>query len=163
MNRAFFVDGSVVVMGIQTTGKQEEYTAATGANITGDIDPDSGFDTARVVMGGGWRMPTYAEHYELLNSGTVQYPWYVHPGTNIPGRGFATHSGSVRIFMAAAGRYGYGSYSYERYSGWYWDSCYESAGFARKLYFDIEEVNLRDASCVRYFGNSVRGVLDPIP
>jgi len=92
-------------------------------------------DAAQVQWGGGWRMPTYQELYDLCYK--CDWTWTTQNGVNgyvVRGRGdYAANS----IFLPCAG-YGDGTSLY--YAGWhglYWSSVPYSDNYyhSRYLYF----------------------------
>ena len=92
-------------------------------------------DAAQVQWGGGWRMPTYQELYDLCYN-KCDWTWTTQNGVNgyvVRGRGdYASNS----IFLPCAG-YGYGTSLYFSGSyGYYWSSVpYSDYDNSWNLYF----------------------------
>ena len=114
-------------------------------------------DAAQVQWGGGWRMPTYQELYDLCYN-KCDWTWTTQNGVNgyvVRGRGdYAANS----IFLPAAG-YGLGtSLSYAGSDGYYWSSVPSSdySYGAYELYFYSGSHYTSRSS--RYIGQSVRPV-----
>lgn len=113
-------------------------------------------DAAQVQWGGGWRMPTYQELYDLCYN-KCDWTWTTQNGVNgyiVRGRGeYASNS----IFLPCAG-YGRGtSLSRSGSYGYYWSSVPSSGNYyAYGLYFNSSYRNPGDYS--RYCGRSVRPV-----
>lgn len=114
-------------------------------------------DAAQVQWGGGWRMPTYQELYDLCYN-KCDWTWTTQNGVNgyvVRGRGdYASNS----IFLPCAG-YGYGTSLY--YSGSYGDSWssvpYSDYYRARNLrFYSGRRSTYYDY--FRYYGFSVRPV-----
>ena len=121
-----------------------------------DIKGNSQYDAARANWGGDWRMPTKEEMRELIDNCT--WIWTTQNGVN----GFKVTSEVNRnyIFLPAAG-YRSGSSLYDAGSrSCYWNSTpHESiSGRAYFLYFSDDFRRMSYYS--RYFGQSVRPVLE---
>ncbi len=114
-------------------------------------------DAAQAKWGGGWRMPTYQELYDLCYE-KCDWTWTTRNGVNgyvVRGRGDYSEAS---IFLPAAG-YGLGTSLYNAGSyGYYWSSVsYPShSDDARRLYFNSGGHNTYYGS--RYGGQSVRPV-----
>ena len=113
-------------------------------------------DAAQMQWGGGWRMPTYQELYDLCYN-KCDWTWTTMNGVNgyvVRGRGdYSSNS----IFLPCAG-YGFGTSLYSAgSSGYYWSSVpYSGSNYAWSLYF----YSGRHSTdyCYRYVGFSVRPV-----
>ena len=46
------------------------YSSTLGSSLSASINPNSGYDICRVLLGGKWRMPTMIEYQELCNNCT---------------------------------------------------------------------------------------------
>ena len=143
----------------QTYGKNISTLQSEGWIVSKDgtyvLAPEH--DAAQVQWGGGWRMPTYQELYDLCYN-QCDWTWTTQNGVNgyiVRGRGdFADAS----IFLPAAGL-GYGtSLDYAGSYGYYWSSVPLSGDsyFAYVLYFDSGYHYTDDR--LRYRGQSVRPV-----
>ena len=113
-------------------------------------------DAAQVQWGGGWRMPTYQELYDLCHN-KCDWTWTTQNGVNgyvVRGRGdYAANS----IFLPAAG-YGDGtSLIFAGSDGTYWSSVpYSDYDDSWSLYFYSSRH--RTSSNYRNYGQSVRPV-----
>ena len=114
-------------------------------------------DAAQVQWGGGWRMPTYQELYDLCYN-KCDWTWTTQNGVNgyiVRGRGdYASNS----IFLPCAG-FGYGtSLRNSGSDGYYWSSVpYSDGNYAYELYFNSGYHGTNDYG-YRDVGRSVRPV-----
>ena len=120
---------------------------------------DSEDDTARVHMGGDWRMPTQTEIQELLEN--TENEWiFDYNGTGVSGRKFTSKTDTSKyIFFPAAGGcdqrsvYDVGSY------GYVWSSSLNISNPYSAWYLVFNSVNCDMGRFGnRYIGRSVRGV-----
>ena len=119
----------------------------------GNLTPQ--YDAAAANWGGDWRMPTKAEQQELLDNCT--WTWTTQNG--VKGYNVEGPNGNS-IFLPAAGyRYG-SSLNYAGSDGSYWGSAPDASDgyYAYRLGFDSS--NHRMVSHSRYYGRSVRPVLE---
>lgn len=131
-----------------------QYSVTSGQSIyTGTERPlASTADTATVVMGSGWHMPTQAQFNELTANTT--YSWTSING--VMGGKFTASNGNY-VFFPAAGLYYDGSLYYVGSGGFVWSSAPNGSGSAYCLYFyDGYELVL---GYDRGSGVSVRGVI----
>lgn len=100
----------------------------------GTEDPlDLSKDTARVVWGGSWHMPTRAQMQELTANTT--YQWVTnYKGSGINGGTFTATNGAV-LFIPAAGLWYDGSQLNVGNLGYYWGSSPNSSDGAFGLFF----------------------------
>ena len=128
--------------------------AISGAQTTGaSYAANSGYDAARQLLGGKWRMPTAAECKELNDNCTSA--WVTKNG--VAGREFTSNINGAKVFFPAAGD-GYGASLINRGSyGYYWSSSLISADYGYNLYFNSGGVNPQN-NIYRYVGFSVRAV-----
>ena len=128
--------------------------AISGAQTTGaSYAANSGYDAARQLLGGKWRMPTAAECKELNDNCTSA--WVTKNG--VAGREFTSNINGAKIFFPAAGC-GYGTSLYGRGSyGDYWSSSLLSADNGYLLYVYSGGVNPQ-SNYGRYYGFTVRAV-----
>jgi len=117
------------------------------------------YDTAHVLLGGSWRMPTKAEFQELINN--CKCTWTSnYNSTGVAGRIFTSKKAGYTdksIFLPAAG-YG-SSYLYDAGSyGFYWSSTFNVNNSAWYFFFGSDYVRTYDVSRSR--GLSVRPVSD---
>ncbi|MCQ2288170.1 MAG: serine/threonine protein kinase [Muribaculaceae bacterium] len=121
-----------------------------------DRDLDASHDAATANWGSGWRMPTFQEIEDLVDSRYTTTEWVTENG--VEGRKITSKSNGNSIFLPAAGcRYG-ASLGFEGSSGYYW-SCSLDADYsygAYDLYFSSSSI-ARSYS-YRYIGQSVRAV-----
>lgn len=113
-------------------------------------------DAANIHMGGDWHMPTPTQIRELISE--TDNTWTTQDGVN--GRLFTSKNNGKSIFIPAAG-YAWGGSFYD--SGGeadVWSSTLKASNvnYGRHLSFDSYNVNL--SNDYRYFGFSVRGVID---
>lgn len=132
-----------------------QYAATSGqSNYTGTENPlDKSLDTAAIVMGGDWHMPTQTQFNELIANTTNQ--WAVI--NNIYGYKFTATNGNY-VFFPAAGVYANGSKTDVAVYGCYWSSTPTNSNYAILLRFSRsvgKEVRADNRSC----GISVRGVV----
>jgi uncharacterized protein (TIGR02145 family) len=137
------------------------YASTPGASIpftsqtkNADYSADSGYDAARELFGGSWRMPTATEFQELYDN--TDNEWTTVNGVN--GRKFMKKTDhSVYVFFPAAG-FGRNTSLNDRGSyGRYWSSSLFSADYGYILYFlsSIVDPQNLDSRCLGY---SVRAV-----
>ncbi len=114
-------------------------------------------DAAYVNWDPNWRMPSYDQLYELINSSYTTTEWTTQNG--VYGRKITSISNGNSIFLPAAG-YRYGSSLHDGGSyGYYWSrTLYTSSPYnARYLDFYSSRINT-DSGYRRYYGHSVRPV-----
>ena len=118
------------------------------------------YDAASQVMGNDWRMPTEAEIKELFDN--TDNEWVEdYNGSGVNGRKFTSKTDTSKyIFIPAAGLCGGGSVYNVGGDGNVWSSSlYTSNPYdAWNLYFNSGGCGMYYGS--RYFGRSVRGVMD---
>ena len=110
------------------------------------------YDTAKVWWGDNWRMPTFTDFKELIDSCT--YDSEVIDGIRCGV--FTSKSNNQKIVMTAAGELVYGSLYNRCVKGYYWSRLLSAASGARLLYFDPSGRHVYDLS--REYGFSVRPV-----
>ena len=118
-------------------------------------------DAASVVLGGKWRMPTYEEWKELLNTDNCSWTWATIDGIN----GYKVQSKKSGytdnwIFLPGAGYRNNDGFKYFGSSGGYWSSSLKSGhpGYAGCMGFYSNSVG--SGYNYRCFGLSVRPVLE---
>ena len=128
--------------------------AISGAQTTGaSYAANSGYDAARQLLGGKWRMPTAAECKELNDNCTSA--WVTKNG--VAGREFTSNINGAKIFFPAAG-FGYGASLRNRGSnGFYWSSSLNSADGGYSLYVYSGGVSPQNYYN-RFYGLTVRAV-----
>ncbi len=123
-----------------------KYNKTDGKTV---LDPED--DAAQVNWCGAWRMPTWTEMEELLNTDNCTWKWTTnYNGTGVAGHIVTSVSNGNRIFLPAAGT-----------SGFYWSSsldprypyCAYALHFLPGCYSRTESG--------RYCGHSVRAVCSP--
>ena len=143
-----------MTLGVKTFTK-DEYNRGPAASISADLTLEQ--DAAHVNMGGNWRMPTKDECQELLDncddSWTDNYN-----GKGVGGCVVTSKINSNSIFLPAAGNAYRDSLCYVRSYGFYWSASWGSSSYAWFFSFYWSEANLYNY--YRYYGRSVRGVLD---
>lgn len=125
--------------------------------IDGEGNLTAQYDAATANWGGNWRMPTKAEMQELIDNCT--WEWTTQNGV----KGYkVTGPNGNYIFIPAAGYRNGGSLLYAGRNGIYWSSTPYGSNSdnddACNLNFD--SVNLGMSSSKRYYGRSVRPVLE---
>ena len=114
-------------------------------------------DAAHVHMGGDWRMPTLKDFEELIDN-TTQTWTDNYNGTGVGGCVVTSKINSNSIFLPAAGNAYRDSLCYARSYGFYWSASWGSSSYAWFFSFYRREAN--SYNYYRYYGRSVRGVLD---
>ena len=114
-------------------------------------------DAAHIHMGGKWRMPTQKDFEELINN-TTQTWIDNYNGTGVGGCVVTSKTNSNSIFLPAAGNAYRDSLCYARSYGFYWSASWYSSSYAWFFSFYWSEAN--SYNYYRYYGRSVRGVLD---
>ena len=120
----------------------------------GNLNPQ--YDAATANWGGDWRMPTYDELVELKNNCT--WTWTTQNGVN--GYKVTSKTNGNSIFLPVTGCRNGSSLNGAESRGYYWSSTpYESgSNDAISLYFDSSN---RYMYCRhRYYGQSVRPVIE---
>ena len=129
----------------ETTDKDAE-----GYGDEGNSQLDETNDTATLLWGNNWRMPTKAEFSSLLDECTCTL---VSGGLQVTGKG--DYSGNT-VFFPAAGYYVTKLY-YVGESGFYWSSSPEDSEDAYRLGFSEGDKFVDESA--RCIGHSVRAVL----
>jgi uncharacterized protein (TIGR02145 family) len=137
------------------------YASTPGASIpftsqtkNADYSADSGYDAARELFGGSWRMPTATEFQELYDN--TDNEWTTVNGVN--GRKFMKKTDhSVYVFFPAAGNGRNTSLRSRGSNGRYWSSSLYPADSGYYLGFDSSSATSQFGS-YRYLGFSVRAV-----
>lgn len=118
-------------------------------------------DAASVALGGKWRMPTYEEWKELLNTDNCSWTWATIDGVN----GYKVQSNKSGytdnwIFLPAAGYRNNDGFKDFGSGGGYWSSSLKSdhPGYAGGMGFYSNSVG--SGYTYRCFGLSVRPVLE---
>ena len=114
------------------------------------LDPED--DAAHVLLGEGWRMPTYEEMQELVD----QCIWEQAVQNGVHGRKVTGPSGNS-IFLPAAGRWGYQYLNASGTEGGYWTSSLSDyPHIARGLNYWSDEISTLGNG--RIYGYSIRPV-----
>lgn len=118
------------------------------------------YDAATQIMGSDWRMPSQSDFNELLNGTTNE--WVKdYNGTGVRGRKFTSKTDASKyIFIPAAGCCNGGSVNYVGGIGCVWSSSLSTfySDNAWYLYFLSDGCGVYNY--YRYYGMSVRGVMD---
>ena len=120
---------------------------------------DAGDDVANKVLGGKWRIPTYAEWMELLDNCT----WTWTKQNDMCGYKVVSNKPGFTdkyIFLPAAGCRHRNLYEGVGYGGSYWSSSLstDTPRDASSLFFTSGEVKMVARNCYRYYGFPVRPV-----
>ena len=145
----------------------QPYGSTPGNTLTGNIAVGEDFDAARANLGAPWRMPTSAEFAELFANiiyidanGTEVDTTKTDKRVTVNGvMGLYIQSklNGARLFFSCSG-YGYGrSWHYRGSYGYYWSSTWDSARYARYLYFFSGGVSPQ-YYYYRFFGFALRPV-----
>ena len=152
------------------------YVFGTTQNLGNDYNiSGSPIDAAAMNMGGGWRMPTYAEMQELLNSCNSP-EWVLQNG--VKGYRFTSKTTGNTLFFPSAGVINDGTLYGEGYGGSYLTStqCSDgsNASYVMTFYYshthggpslrgngDYYPFYHDGRGTYRYWGRSVRAVFDP--
>ena len=141
-----------------TKSNYDDDNCKTWERSMSDIRGNSSYDAARANWGGSWRLPTKAEFDELISNCTRQ--WTTQNG--VAGMRFTSKRNGNSIFLPAAGwRNGTSTIVAGEY-GIYWSSTpYEgNSQYAYYLYFLSGGSAYSDDWCYRYYGHTVRPVLE---
>lgn len=134
-----------------TPGASIPFTSQTK---NADYSADSGYDAARELFGGSWRMPTATEFKELYDN--TDNEWTTINGVN--GRKFMKKTDhSVYVFFPAAGYGSNTSLSSRGSVGNYWSSSLYSADNGYYLLSSSSYI-VPQSRNYRYYGCSVRAV-----
>ena len=121
---------------------------------------DTNFDSVKTYWGGKWRLPTEEEFYNLLSATTSE--WIEsYQGSGVSGRLFTDKTDrSKKLFFPAVGHY-YSGIVYDFGSlGYYWSSSLITNGVTSGMDFNFDETSYYMDYDDRFFGFSVRGVID---
>ena len=132
---------------------EDTYNSTSGANLTSNIIPNSGYDAARENMGEPWRMPTNVEIQEL--SDNCNYTWTTHNG--VYGMLFTSRINGNSVFFPASGLMEGTTLYNVGENGIYWASTLYSNIEADDLDF-VESTVEAEGNNYRYLGFTVRGV-----
>ena len=86
------------------------------------LDPED--DAAHVILGGSWRMPTYAEWIELIDNCTIE--WTTE--NEVEGIRVTSKTNDNSIFLPAAGLRSGTDFIYVGINGYYWSSSLSYSG-----------------------------------
>lgn len=117
---------------------------------------DSGYDAARELLGGKWKMPTKDDFVELKNNCTSV--WVTnYNGSGVNGRLFTSNINGATLFFPAAGKSSNSSVNLRGEYGFYWSRSLESKNYGYYIYFYNSYVSdaVYDVRCT---GLSVRAV-----
>lgn len=129
---------------------ESAYSSTSGSSISTNIAADSGYDAARVNMGGDWRMPTKEEFEELHNNCT--WTWKTVSGVN--GYRITSNTNSNSIFLPAVGSYSDTTLYQEGNFGHYWSSSFHSSMYE----YNAFNANISSQYEDHFSGCSVRAV-----
>lgn len=140
-------------------GEEYDFSRAVyDSTPAADIDTDLSLsqDAARTNLGGTWRMPTAVEFRELFDNCTIE--WTSVNGIN--GCLFTSNINGNTLFLPAAGYYNSTALINRSTSGYYWSTTYASNEDAKRMFISASSADPQSNS-KRYFGFSVRAVIDP--
>ena len=107
-------------------------------------------DAAYVNWGSGWRMPSYEQYQELINSNYTTAKWTTQNG--VEGRKITSNANGNSIFLPAADQ---GSF------GGYWSRSLSISWPSLALYLEFDLSDISTGSNERCYGRSVRPVRRP--
>ncbi|MBR4118878.1 MAG: hypothetical protein IKK64_02225, partial [Bacteroidales bacterium] len=117
-------------------------------------------DAAHVNWGGSWRMPTYEELEELMDTNNCTWNWTTQNG--VRGYKVTSKKNGNSIFLPAAGYRSNSNLNSAGSYGYYWSSSLytssSSSSFA--YYLDFISGNVDWDYFYRYYGRSVRAVCE---
>ena len=120
-----------------------------------ELDPED--DAAYVNWGSEWRIPTYDQLEELLNSRYTTTKWITLNG--VRGRKISKNDdSSVYIFLPAAGYRDNSSLNDAGSGGYYWSRSLDTDYSYSAYCLNFISSNIYTASRLRYYGRSVRPV-----
>ena len=117
-------------------------------------------DAARVNWGGNWRMPTFAEQKELVNTNNCTWEWTTQNGVN--GYKVTSVVNGNSIFLPAAGYRSNSSLDSEGRYGYYWSSSLDTSSSDYAYYVAFRSGAVGRGHNYRYQGQSVRAVWKPV-
>ena len=133
-------------------------TLAARGFVDGKTELEREDDVARYRLVGKWRIPTDAEWTELRDAENCEWEWTERGG--VSGYMVTSLKNGAGIFLPAAGFRQQSDTTGVGFGGQYWSStlCAASPYSAGYLYFI--STNIRRYDNNRYFGRSVRPVMD---
>lgn len=134
---------------------QSTYDSTSGSSVSVNITVDSGYDAARVNMGGKWRMPTKDEFQELYDNCT----WTWTTVNDVNGYMVTSKTNSNSIFLPAAGYCNNTTLYNENNQGFYWSSNFATTSDAYYMKFVNNGIGPQYGSH-RYNGYSIRAVAE---
>ena len=132
--------------------------SVTFGKSMGDISGKAQYDAARANWGGDWRLPTEAEFEELQNSSNCTWTRTTQNGVN--GCKVTSVRNGNSIFLPAAGYRVGTSLSNEGSGGYYWSSTPLESDDYDSYYLDFYGGHHGTNRIFRYYGRSVRPVLE---
>ncbi|MBR5036429.1 MAG: Ig-like domain-containing protein [Prevotella sp.] len=145
-------NGSSSTLTKYCTNSSHGYEGFTDNKTELDLEDDA----ASVNWGPAWRMPSYEQFQELINSSYTTTEWTTQNGVN--GGKITSKTNNNSIFLPAAGYRIGSSLYYAGSDGFYWSRTLYSGDprNARRLYFGSSGIDT--SSDYRYRGQSVRPV-----
>lgn len=137
---------------------KDEYTSSNSVTNGVEMDDISGnaeYDAATANWGGTWRMPTYDEMNELVDSCT--WLWMTLNDTN---GCLVTGPNGNSIFLPAAGSLKDTLLYYAGYNGLYWGSTTREGYTTQAHYLSFHDESYRVGSYYRVCGHPIRPVTD---
>ena len=148
--KAPYTEENCATYGLDNSQLQSQGYIDSEGNLT------ARYDAAAANWGGDWRMPTKAEQNELLNNCT--WTWTTQNGVN--GYKVTSKVNSNYIFIPAAGyRSGSSLYGAGVYGG-FWNSTPYGSNSRSAYYLDFTSSSLYMYYDYRYYGRSVRPVIE---
>ena len=139
-----------------TKSSYTEDNSKTYGKSMDNIGGNSSYDVALYRWGGSWRLPTAAELEELKTKCT--WTWTTQGGHN--GYKVTSKTNGKSIFLPAAG-WCYGTTSnLVGEIGYYWSSTPDESDTYSAYYLDFDSLYHDTIGDFRYYGNSVRPVVE---
>ena len=141
------------------TETKDSYTSSNSVTYEVDMDDiagDAEYDAATANWGSSWRMPTYDEMEELIDSCT--WTWTRQNDVN----GYlVTGPNANSIFLPAAGNRSGTSLYYREENGYYWSSTPYESNASWAAYYLLLYSSRHSMGCThRYLGRTVRPVAE---
>ena len=148
----YYAWGEINTKAIYTEDNSESYRSKD--QKWNNIGGTSEYDAARANWGGSWRLPTLAEFKELIDN--CDWTWT----TLNKGYKVTSKKNGQSIFLPAAGHRDGGTLCYGGDYGNYWSST-SLGSYGKDAFYGWFRKDTKDVSAIsRYYGKSVRPVLD---
>ena len=131
-----------------------KYNSNSSSGIVDNLNElEQADDVAFVCLGEEWRMPTYEDFYELMDSENCKWTWATQNGTS--GYKVVSRYNGRSIFLPAAGcRW----YEYTPNNGKQGNYYVKDKNSEQADYLKFTSATKTFSLCERYYGNSIRAV-----